>query len=417
MAEVLRPETDAQVREAVAWAVAEETPLEIVGSGSKRGFGRPVDAAHVLDLSGLSGITSYEPEELVLSAHAGTPMAEIEAALSEKNQMLAFEPPDFGPLYGGEAGRGTIGGVLACNLSGPRRFAAGAARDHLLGFAAVSGRGEAFKAGGRVVKNVTGYDMSKLMAGSFGTLGVLTEVTVRVVPAPETVRTVVCLGLPVGTYQETFRAAVTAAVEPTGLAAYGGYEIEIPVAQRIRDFGGEVGAFRLEGPAESVEVRAARLKQVLHDEFSDTFDAKFDELDQTESESFWRGVGNAELFTTDKARDWDLWRLSIAPTDSDHASNVLDAFFKYELFVDWGAGRILFGGEPAEDAHADHVRTALGYLKSGGHATLVRAPDDVRRRVPVFHPEPEALAALSRRIKESFDPRGILNPGRMTGAV
>jgi glycolate oxidase FAD binding subunit len=185
------PATAEETLNIVRWAAGEETPLEIVGHGSKRGIGRPSQAEHVLDLSQLSGVTLYEPEELVLSARAGTPLAEIEALLERHNQQLAFEPMDYGPLLGGEPGRGTIGGVLGANLSGPRRIKAGAARDHVLGVNAVSGRGEAFKSGGRVVKNVTGYDLSKGLAGSWGTLAVVTDVTFKVLPAAETERTLV----------------------------------------------------------------------------------------------------------------------------------------------------------------------------------------------------------------------------------
>src|SRR5687767_3416806 len=195
MAETFKPANADEVRDVVAWAAAEERPLEIIGHGSKRGVGRPVQAEHTLDLSGLAGITLYEPEELVLSACAGTPLREIELLLKQRGQMLAFEPMDFGPLFGRARGRGTIGGVLAANASGPRRLKAGAARDHVLGIHAVSGRGEAFKSGGRVVKNVTGYDLSKGLAGSWGTLAVVTDVTFKVLPRPEAVATLVIAGL------------------------------------------------------------------------------------------------------------------------------------------------------------------------------------------------------------------------------
>src|SRR5438105_7587452 len=184
-----------ELREAVAEALAAEEPVEVVGGGSKRALGRPVQAAHTLDLSRLSGIRDYAPSELVLTAGAATPLGEIERALAEHNQMLAFEPPGWGGLLGVEDLAPTLGGILACNLSGPRRIKAGAARDHFLGFRAVSGRGEIFKAGGKVVKNVTGYDLSKLMAGSYGTLAALEEVTVKVLPRPEAVATVLFAGV------------------------------------------------------------------------------------------------------------------------------------------------------------------------------------------------------------------------------
>ena len=198
MVETFKPETTAQVVEAIAWASGEETPVEILGTGTKRGYGRPMGdgnrtIGHAVDLSGLSGITLYEPEELVLSAWAGTPLAEIEAAVAEKGQMLAFEPPALARLYGGDGG--TLGGMIACNLAGPRRIKAGAARDHILGVEAVTGRGELVKSGGRVVKNVTGYDVSKLLTGSFGTLAALTQITIKVLPAPETIETVLLTGL------------------------------------------------------------------------------------------------------------------------------------------------------------------------------------------------------------------------------
>ena len=186
-----------ELRDAIGEALAVEEPLEVVAGGSKREVGRPLQLPRMLDLSRLAGIRDYQPSELVLSAGAATPIEEIDAALAEAGQMLAFEPPDFGALFGLPAvgGRRTLGGALACNLSGPRRIKAGAARDHFLGFRGVSGRGEVFKSGGKVVKNVTGYDLCKLMAGSFGTLAALEEVTVKVLPQPEALSTVLLWGL------------------------------------------------------------------------------------------------------------------------------------------------------------------------------------------------------------------------------
>src|SRR3954471_7126608 len=195
MADRLKPRDGKEVEAAVRWALANDKALEVAGAGSKRAVGRPSQTDITLDLSGLSGVTLYEPEELVLSARAGTPMTEIEALVESKGQMLAFEPMDFGPVLGGAAGQGTIGGVLAANISRPRRIKAGAARDHFLGFSAVTGRGESIKSGGRVVKNVTGYDLSKLVAGSWGTLAVLTDITIKTLPRPETEETLLVLGL------------------------------------------------------------------------------------------------------------------------------------------------------------------------------------------------------------------------------
>src|SRR5579864_1210814 len=190
-----RPRDEGELAKLVTWAAGEGEALEVIGQGTKRGLGRPVEAPHLLDTTAFAGVRSYEPEELVLTAGAATSMAEIARVLDSAQQMLAFEPGDWGLLLSGDAGRQTLAGVLACNLAGPRRIKYGAARDHLLGFRAVSGRGEAFKAGGRVVKNVTGYDLSKLMAGSYGTLAVMTEVSVKVLPKAEATGTLVLSGL------------------------------------------------------------------------------------------------------------------------------------------------------------------------------------------------------------------------------
>ncbi len=195
MADVLKPRDGKEVEEAVRWALANDKALEVAGQGTKRAIGRPSQTDLTLDLSALTGVTLYEPAELVLSARAGTPLAEIEAELEMHNQQLAFEPIDYGPLLGGEAGAGSIGGVIAANLSGPRRIKAGAARDHFLGVTAVTGRGDTIKSGGRVVKNVTGYDLCKLFAGSWGTLAAMTDVTIKVLPKPETEATVIVTGL------------------------------------------------------------------------------------------------------------------------------------------------------------------------------------------------------------------------------
>jgi glycolate oxidase FAD binding subunit len=265
MTTTFRPENADQVVEAVAWAAAEEAPLEVVSHGSKRGLGRPVRAANGIDVSGLTGITLYEPEELVLSARAGTPLAEIEAALEAKRQQLAFEPADLGPLFGAAAGRGSIGGMLACNLSGPRRIKAGAARDHFLGVQAVSGRGEAFKSGGRVVKNVTGYDLCKLLAGSYGTLAVLTEVTVKVMPAPEKTRTVLLYGLDDNRALDAMVRALQSAHEVSAVAHLPASLAARSQVSYVAAAAAAVTAIRVEGPGPSVDYRCDALRKGLSD--------------------------------------------------------------------------------------------------------------------------------------------------------
>src|SRR3954468_24013631 len=251
MSDTLKPRDGKDVEAAVQWALAEGKTLEVMGQGSKRGIGRAAQWDLSLDLSDLSGVTLYEPEELVLSARAGTPIAEIEALLAKNNQELAFEPIDYGPVFGAAPGRGTIGGTLAANLSGPRRIKAGAARDHFLGVTAVSGRGETFKSGGRVVKNVTGYDLCKVLAGSYGTLAAMTDVTVKVLPRAETEQTLLVLGLDDATAAKAMSIAMGSPNDVSGAAHF-----PTPLAAVMQaEAGTAVTALRLEGVAPSVEHR------------------------------------------------------------------------------------------------------------------------------------------------------------------
>src|SRR5215467_12333946 len=244
MTDRLQPRDAREVGEAVQWALANGKALEIIGHGSKRAIGRPAQTDLTLDLSALSGVTLYEPEELVLSAKAGTPLKEITALIAARGQMLAFEPMDYAALLGGPTDRATIGGVLAANLAGPRRIKAGAARDHFLGFSAVSGRGDTFKSGGRVVKNVTGYDLCKLIAGSWGTLAAMTDVTIKTLPIAETEQTVLVLGSDAATAAKVMAAAMGSFADVSA-AAHVPASVGIDVAE-IAATGGAVTALRLE---------------------------------------------------------------------------------------------------------------------------------------------------------------------------
>lgn len=393
----LRPDSAAAVQEAVATAATERTPLEITGAGTKRGLGRPVEAVQRLSLADVRGITLYEAEELVLSARAGTTLVEIEQSLAQQGQQLAFEPPDWGLLLGTMPGTQTIGGVVACNLAGPRRLTAGAARDHLLGFQAVSGRGELFKAGGRVVKNVTGFDLSKLMAGSFGTLAVMTEVTLKVLPRPEAAATLLLLGQDAATAAGSMAAALGSSNEVSGAAW-----LPAPLAGRLGvGEGAAVTALRFEGLAESIAYRLAAL--------TDLMPGAAARLDGPASDAFWRALGNVEPLAADASRD--VWRVSVAPLDG---ARLIQALPDAEAYLDWAGGLVWLALPASPDGGAARVRQAKG---PAGHATLVRAGIVVRAFAAVFEPEPEPLAALSRRIKASFDPVGILNPGRMVEGV
>ncbi|MEE8189688.1 MAG: FAD-binding protein [Kiloniellales bacterium] len=411
MTTTFRPENDAQVREAVAWAAAEEAPLEVVGRGSKRGLGRPVQAGHGIELSGLSGITLYEAEELVLAARAGTPLAEIEKALDEKNQMLAFEPPDLGPLLGAAEGQGSIGGVLSCNLSGPRRIKAGAARDHFLGLKAVSGRGEAFKSGGRVVKNVTGYDLCKLIAGAHGTLSALTDVTVKVMPAPEKTRTVLLFGLGDGQALSAMTRALGSAHEVSGAAHLPAALAAGSNVSYVARAGGAVTALRVEGPGPSVDHRCDALRNDLSDL------AETEELHSMNSVTLWRELRDAAPFLAETERL--VWRVSVPPQAGPAFAARIAGASDARYYYDWGGG-LIWLALPAADGASEDAGAALirgGIAAGEGHATLIRAPAELRAAVPVFQPQEAANAALTARIKDGFDPMRVLNPGRMYAGV
>src|SRR6185436_12960850 len=287
MADALQVRDGKDVEQAVRWALLEGKAVEVRGRGSKRGLGRPSQTDLTLDLSGLTGVTLYEPEELVLSARAGTPLAEIEALVEGKGQQLAFEPMDYGAVLGGPANAGSLGGALAANLSGPRRIKAGAARDHFLGFFAVSGRAETFKSGGRVVKNVTGYDLCKLLAGSFGTLAAMTEVTIKVLPRPETEATVLVLGLDDAGANAAMSVAMASSCDVSAAA-------HLP-RNMVMHFAGlyvdqAATAFRIEGFAPSVKHRKDALIRLL---------AQYgnrESVDETHSRKFWRSVRDGAPF-------------------------------------------------------------------------------------------------------------------------
>jgi glycolate oxidase FAD binding subunit len=406
MVMVIAPETTKELGEVIAAAVAGQRPMQIEGHASKAGFGRPPAATDDrLRLDAISGILSYEPEELVLSARAGTPLAEIEAALAERDQQLAFEPANLGAFFAGlerPDAAGTLGGVVSCNLSGPRRLTAGAARDHLLGFCAISGRAEPFKAGGRVVKNVTGFDLSKLIAGSFGTLAVITEMTVRALPRPEDVRTVVVSGCSPEDAVKAMTAALQSTCDVSGAAHLTADIVAASAAASLAESGSAATVLRLEGPSPSVTGRARHLRRSLAS-FGPCTD-----LDRETSCVLWREIRDVSFFAGDETQ---VWRLSVPPSDGAAVAAEVLRGIACRLFFDWAGGLIWLSLNATAVAGEAVVRSAVS--RTGGHATLVRADDAVRTRVSVFQPQPPPLAAITRRVKDAFDPLKILNPGRM----
>jgi glycolate oxidase FAD binding subunit len=384
----LHPKTNADVLAAVKWAAGDQVPLEVVGQGSKRALGKPVQAAHLLDLSGLSGVTLFEPEELVLSAKAGTPLVEIQALLDEHGQEMQFEPCDLGPLLGGEAGTGTLGGLVNTNLCGPRRLKSGSVRDHILGIKAVSGRGEAFKSGGRVVKNVTGYDLAKGVTGSYGTLAVLTDIIIKVLPKAETEQTLVIRGLDDARATEAMALAMGSSGEVSGAAHIPGVDA--------------CTYLRLEGFEPSVKSRIAKLAKLL-----EGF-GKHEQLPETASRSQWAGIRDCGSFV---GKQGFVWRISCTPSEGHRIVADIGNSLPVEAVYDWQGGLVWLLVDD-EKPNARLVRSSV-FNHGGGHATLIRADAATRQSVPVFEPQPGALGRLSKRYRENFDPFGILNPGRM----
>jgi len=397
----------ADVEQAVRSALASEQPLEIIGHGSKRQVGQPMATNALLDLSDLNAVTAYEPNELIITVQAGAPLADVLSLIDSKNQQFAFEPINTSMLLG-TPDIGTIGGMIGAGLAGPRRIKAGGARDHLLGAHAVSGFGDSFKAGGRVVKNVTGYDLCKLLAGSWGTLAVMTEVTLKVMPRPESERTVMLRGLDDLTANRAMTAALGSPFDVSGAAHMPNSAFRTAVGA-LADLGSPqraVTLLRLEGITASAAHRAAALSAVLA-----PFGAA-EILEDTASAAIWSAIRDVRPFAANGTLGaWPVWRIVCPPAAGGALGQQLSRDTGGDVIYDWGGGLIWAALPPRPDAQAALVRQRVN--AAGGHAILIRAPEHIRRNVDVFHPQQDGLAGLSERVRHSFDPRNILNRGRM----
>jgi glycolate oxidase FAD binding subunit len=382
----------------VAEAARTREPLLIQGNGTKSTMLRPVQAARTLSTAELSGINLYAPKELIISASAGTPLPEIEATLAAAGQHLIAEPPNLSDLLGTSGKPQTIGGVVATNLSGPRRVAWGAMRDHVMGVRAVTGRAEIIRSGGRVLKNVTGLDLCKLLTGSHGTLGVITEITLKVLPAPEATGTLVLPNLEPAAAVAALSAGLGS---PFGVS--GAAWLPPEAAARLPGLGaidGSATLIRIEDFSASVSYRIARLK----DQFAMTGAVT---LDTETSRAVWKDVRDARPLTADS--DHAVWRVSVRPSSGP---SVLDALRAHGVggFLDWGGGLVWLAG-PADAA--THAAVEAAAQVAGGIWTLLRAPDALRSIVRVVPDEHAVLARITREVKAAMDPAGILNPGRL----
>jgi glycolate dehydrogenase FAD-binding subunit len=390
---IVSPQNESELVETVRAAAADGHTFEIVGHGTKGGLGRPVEATHGLSLSAFSGILKYEPDELVITARAATPIAEIESVLGEKNQCLGFEPADWSALYGAIPKIATIGGTLSADACGSARLRYGAARDHLLGYRAVNGLGESYNAGGRVVKNVTGFDLPKLVCGAMGTFGPLTEVTLRLVPRARerAVLAVKNVGAEAGL--ALLRRVWSSPLEPTGLAY-----LPRKTAQtfaELGDVGDGVVLIRIDGAHGPLADKIGLLRSSL-----DGGDAI---LQPATNVAFAR-IASGGAFAD---RDDDVWRVFVPPAAAACCERELASQF---WLADWAGGVLWIAG-----GNADHVHAAAE--RWGGHAVLMRADAETRSALSVFAPQSPTRAALNRRVKAAFDPMGIFNPGRMFEGV
>ncbi|MGY4284642.1 glycolate oxidase FAD binding subunit [Bradyrhizobium sp. LM2.7] len=395
------------VEEVVRAAIANEQPLEIIGHGTKRGIGHAMATNAVLDVSALSAVTSYEPNELIVTLQAGAPLADVLSLIDSKNQQFAFEPMNTAPLLGTPA-LGTIGGMIAAGLAGPRRIKAGGARDHLLGAHAVSGFGDSFKTGGKVVKNVTGYDLCKLLAGSWGTLAVMTEVTLKVMPKPEAERTLLLRGLDDAAANKAMTVALGSPFDVSAAA----HLPRSALRARTEGLGDIVGegealtVLRLEGITASAAHRAGSLLELLAPFGTATL------VEDAASSALWAAIRDVLPFAASGALGaWPVWRIVCPPASGAALGTQLARETGGELIYDWGGGLIWAALPPKDDAHAPAVRMRAGAVD--GHAVLVRAAEDVRHSVDVFHPQAPGIAALSERVRAGFDPKTILNRGRL----
>jgi glycolate oxidase FAD binding subunit len=377
MPQILSPKTEAELAE----IISADGPFAVEGLGSKQNYGRVVEVDTKLSLAKFTGVEIYEPEELILEAGAATPLAEIQNLLSQHQQMLAFDPPDHSHLWG-SASSGSLGGLLATALAGPRRIKAGSARDHILGVRGVTGHGEIFKAGARVVKNVTGYDMPKLMAGSFGTLAALTSVTFKVLPAPETEETVFISKLDDAAAMIVMSEAMQS-------------QAEISAATHVP---GEGTYLRFEGIGISVAAR--------RDRYVSSLQHTCEILNAELSAKLWQRIRDCKVFDTDTSHA--LWRISIAPSQGALVASAISMQTDAKYFFDW-AGGLLWMRVPAGIDIRHHV--------PDGHATLYAAPESFRRSMSLFQPQSPTVAALTARVKSAFDPAAKLNPGRMYQGV
>ena len=405
---VLYPTKEKEVADIIKQSYKSNVPIEIVGSNSKKPIGRSIQCEKTLSLLKLNGIVEYLPSELYIKVKAGTNIANIENELKKNNQQLAFEPIDFGYLFTGKSNYGTAGGHVACNISGPRRFKSGSIRDHVLGFRAVNGRGEIIKSGGTVVKNVTGYDLSKLICGSYGTLVAITEITLKVMPASEESKTLVIHNLNLNQAADTLDKAISSSNDISGASFLPidplceKCEMNVAKTFKLNDLkdNGSITAMRLEGSKRSVGQRVNNLCEEL--KISD-YDISI--IESFQSEIFWRKIKNLEFFSLTKN---NIFRIVIPPNECIQLINELPRNFKF--YLDWGGALIWMEACELSEQMFESIRKKV--VRHQGYISMIKNSDFLPFVEDVFTINVDRFN-ISQSIKKSFDPKKILNPGKM----
>ena len=402
------PQNEREVSEFVREFYKSSIPVELVGSGSKRKIGKPLQCSKTLSLSKLSGIIKYLPEELYIKVKACTPIKEIEDELKKNKQQLAFEPIDFGYFLNGKSDFGTAAGQVSCNISGPRRFKVGSVRDHVLGFRGVNGKGEIIKSGGTVVKNVTGYDLSKLICGSYGTLVALTEITFKVLPAPEESKTLIIHGQKIESAIDFLDKAISSSNDVSGAiflpgeSKVVGCTMDIEKTFKLNDlkYKSSFTAIRIEGSKNSVDQRIQNLVKELK-----VINFKISILEVYQSEIFWNKVKSLEFLSSSKN---SILRIAIPP--SECVKLVYQFSNRYKYYLDWGGALIWVEAYELSEEMFDSIRKKV--LKLGGYVTMIKNSDYLPYVEDVFTISRDRFN-ISQNIKKSFDPKRILNPGKM----
>ncbi len=398
--DILKPSNEDDLQQIIKHCYKKDLPIQIVGTGTKNEIGKKLQCAKILDMSNISGIIEYKPEELYITVKAGTPIKLVQDELRKNNQHLAFEPTNFSEIFNKSLSEGTIGGTLSCNFSGSRRFKVGSARDHILGFKGYNGKGEKIKSGGTVVKNVTGYDLSKLVTGSFGTLLALSEITLKVLPIQADIKTIIISGLALENSLGIMDSAISSSNDPSGAVFYPA-NLRNNFVFNDLTHPGSITAIRIEGTKTSTE-------QIVNNLFENLVlkEKKTTILDITQSEIFWEETRAIKVFAKNEK---NILRAVVPPSETVNLINRLKTFHS-SYFIDWGGSLIWLELDYLSHQKIEQIRKRV--VEANGYLTVIKSPENIKSSSEIFTIDPIKFK-ISQNLKKSFDPKRIFNPGKM----